>query len=91
MTFTNPAPTGAGTTTVKRLAAVVAGISSLCETTDVHPAELERLLATFGITKTVGRGQPHTLYGTAAITTADYDRLMATPAGELLDALGRGQ
>lgn len=91
MTFTNPAPTGAGTTTVKRLAAVVAAVSSRCDLSDMHPAELERLLAFFGISKTVGRGQPHTLYGTAAIATTDYDRLVAMPRTALLEGMGRGQ
>jgi len=91
MTFTNPAPTGAGTPKVKRLAAVANGIASRCELTDVHPADLERLFATFGIGKTVGRGQPHNLYGTAAIATTDYERLIAMPQSALLDAMGRGQ
>ena len=91
MTFTNPAPTGAGSITVKRLAAVVAAISSRTEITDMHPAELEALLAAFGIGKRVGRGQPHTLYGTAAIATTDYDRLVAMPRTALLEAMGRAQ
>lgn len=88
MTFTDPTPNRVGTTSVKRLAAVEQGISARCGVT-IHPAELERVLTFFAVPVTVGRGQPHRLYSTRAIATADYERLMATPKAGLLEAMGR--
>lgn len=82
MSFTGPAPDGASTPTVMRLAAVEHAVSSRIGE-PLSPNQVKVLLDRANIPLVTGRGRPHVAYGTLAISRDDFTRLEWADVGQL--------